>query len=53
MERERNGKAFENIENVVHRIKFIFVYNLWAWFSVFMSQGPSSFIDFVDWLGHP
>ena len=38
-------------EAVVHRIKLIFLYNLWAWSFVFMFQGPSSIVDFVDWLG--
>ena len=43
-----NERAFENLGKAVHRIKFIFLYNLWAWSPVFMNQGPSSFIDFVD-----
>ena len=48
--RERNIRAFENKEVIVHRIKMNFLYNLWVWTLVLWFQGPSSIVDFVDWL---
>ena len=48
--REWNRRAFENKETLVHGIKMNFLYNHWAWTLVFWFQGPSSIVDFVDWL---
>lgn len=48
---ERNGRAFDNKLNSIHRIKLNFLYDLWSWSFVFMSQGPSFLVDFLDWLG--
>ena len=45
---EGNKRAFNNKENYVHWIKLKFLCNIWSWSSIFMTQGPSSF---VDWLG--
>ena len=47
---ERNRRAYKNQEAVVHRIKLNFLYNPWAWSFVFLVKGPSSIVDFVDWL---
>ena len=48
---EQDRKAFNNKENSIHRIKLNFLCNLRAWSSVFLSQAPTSFVDFVNWIG--
>ena len=51
MWQERNRRAFDDKENFVHRIKLNFFCSLWAWSLVYMRQGPSLVVDFVDWIG--
>lgn len=45
---EGNSRAFDNKQNDFDRIEFKFLYNLETGFSVFMIQGLSSIIYFVD-----
>ena len=47
---DRNRREFEDKELFVHRIKSNFLCSLWAWSFVHMSQGPSTVVDFVDWV---
>ena len=48
--KERNSRAFNNEEHSVQGIKFSFLYNLWALSKLFIALGPSSTVDFVDWM---
>ena len=49
--KERNSRAFEIKEHSIHRIKFNFLCNLWAWSNLFITLDPSSIVDFVGWIG--
>ena len=48
---EGNSRAFENKEQSIHGCKSVLLCNLWAWTRGFFGSGPSSVVDFVDWLG--
>ena len=47
----RNKIAFENNVLSIYRLKASFVYLLWLETKLWMKDGPSTLIDFVDWVG--
>ena len=49
--KERNRRAFKNEEQSIQHLKCVFLCNLWNWSRLFLSSGPSSILDFVDWVG--
>ena len=46
--KERNGRAFNDIERVDQTIKYSFVYFFANWARVYIEDHTS--VDFVDWL---
>ena len=50
--KERNSRAFENVEHSILGCKSVLLCNLWAWTRGFFVSGPTFVVDFVDWLGH-
>ena len=48
--KERNGIAFENKEFSIQRLKYSFVSNFWSWAKPCIDEGPTSLINFFDWL---
>ena len=47
----RNKRAFENEEQSGQGLKYAFLCNLWDWSRLFLIFGPSSVVDFVNWVG--
>ena len=47
----RNKIAFENNVLSIYSLKASFVYLLWLETKLWMKDGPSTLIDFVDWVG--
>ena len=46
----RNKVAFEEIELSTQRLKSSFVYLLWSETKMSIKDGPSTLVDFVDWV---
>ena len=46
----RNKVAFEEIELSTQRLKSSFVYLLWLETKMSIKDGPSTLVDFVDWV---
>ena len=47
----RNRIAFEDSVLSIQRLKASFVYLLWLETKLWIKDGPSTLIDFVDWVG--
>ena len=47
----RNKVAFEEEELSIQRPKNSFVYFLWSEMKMFIKDGPSTLVDFIDWVG--
>ena len=47
----KNKRAFKIEEQSVQGLKYTFLCNLWDWPRLFLSYGPSSIVDLVDWVG--
>ena len=47
----RNGIAFEGGVLSMQKLKAFFVYLLWSESKLFIKDGPSTLIDFIDWVG--
>ena len=47
----RNKVAFEEEELSIQRLKNSFVYFLWSEAKLFIKDGPSTLVDFIDWVG--
>ena len=47
----RNKIAFEDSVLSLQRLKTSFVYLLWSETKLWIKDGPSTLIDFVDWVG--
>ena len=48
--KERNGRAFNDVEWADQTIKYSFLYNFVNWARVYMEDHALSMADFVDWL---
>ena len=48
--KERNRKAFDEVERNDQEIKSIFLYTFVDWVRVYIEEHTFSLIDFVDWL---
>ena len=48
--KERNGRAFNGVEQVDQTIKFSFLYNFVNWARVYIEDHTLSMLDFVNWL---
>ena len=48
--KRRNKVAFEEIELSIQRLKSSFVYLLWLETKMSIKDGPSTLVDFVDWV---
>ncbi|KAJ9674403.1 hypothetical protein PVL29_023759 [Vitis rotundifolia] len=48
--KERNRIAFEDSVLSIQRLKAYFVYLLWLETKLWIKDGPSTLIDFVDWV---
>ena len=48
--KERNGRAFNNIERFDQSIKSLFMYTFVNWGRVYIENHTISIIDFIDWL---
>ena len=46
----RNKVTFEEIELSIQRLKSSFVYLLWSETKMSIKDGPSTLVDFVDWV---
>ena len=46
----RNSIAFEDCELSIQRLKASFVYFLWLESKLWIKDGPSTLIDFIDWV---
>ena len=46
----RNKVTFEEIELSIQRLKSSFVYLLWLETKMSIKDGPSTLVDFVDWV---
>ena len=47
----RNKIAFEDSLLSIQRLKASFVYLLWSETKLWIKDGPSTLIDFIDWVG--
>ena len=47
----RNRLAFEGGVLSIQSLKAFFVYLLWSESKLFIKDGPSTLIDFIDWIG--
>ena len=47
----RNKTAFEEEVLSIQRLKSSFVYFLWSETKLFIKDGPSTLVDFIDWVG--
>ena len=47
----RNRTTFEDSMSSIQRLKASFVYLLWSETKLFIKDGPSTLIDFIDWVG--
>ena len=47
----RNKIAFEDSVLSIQRLKASFVYLLWSKTKLWIKGGPSTLIDFIDWVG--
>ena len=48
--KERNRRAFDDVERNDQEIKSIFLYTFVNWARVYLEEHTFSLIDFVDWL---
>ena len=48
--KERNGRAFNNVERADQAIKYSFLYTFVNWARVYIEDHTVSLIDFIDWL---
>ena len=46
----RNSIAFEDCELSIQKLKASFVYFLWSESKLWIKDGPSTLIDFIDWM---
>ena len=44
------GHLKKKKKHSVQRIKLNFLCNIWVWSNLFITLGPSSIADFVDWI---
>ena len=49
----RNKIVFEEEVLSIQRLKSSFVYFLWLEMKLFIKYGPSTLVDFIDWVGRP
>ena len=47
----REKVDFEEEELSIQRLKNSFVYFLWLETKLFIKDGPSTLVDFIDWVG--
>ena len=47
----RNKIAFEEEVLSIQRLESSFVYFLWSETKLFIKDGPSTLVDFIDWVG--
>ena len=47
----RNKVVFKEEELSIQRLKNSFVYFLWSEAKLFIKDGPSTLVDFIDWVG--
>lgn len=47
--KERNKRAFENIEKGDQVIKQTFMYIFWEWVWMYIADSPLSMLDLIDW----
>ena len=47
----RNKVVFKEEELSIQRLKNSFVYFLWSETKLFIKDGPSTLVDFIDWVG--
>ena len=45
-----NYLAFKNGSLAIQRLKHSSVFNLWDWNNMYIGEGISSLIDFLEWL---
>ena len=48
----RNRIAFENDLLSIQRLKSSFVYFIWSEMKLFIKDGPSTLVGFIDWVGY-
>ena len=48
--KERNGRAFNDVEQSNQDIKYSFLYNFMNWVRVYIEDYTLFMIDFIDWL---
>ena len=48
--KERNGKAYNNVERTDQAIKYSFVYYFLNWAMVYIEDHTLYLVDFIDWL---
>ena len=48
--KKRNCLAFKNGSLAVQRLKHSFVFNMWDWNNMYIGEGISSLIGFLEWL---
>ena len=48
---ERNKIAFDDERCSVHRSKTSFVFSLWSWSNVHITENSDSLMDFLVWMG--
>ena len=48
--KERNGRAFNDVERADQAIKYSFLYNFVNWARVSIEDHILSMVDFIDWL---
>ena len=48
--KERNRRAFNNVERFGQSIKSLFMYTFVNWVRVYIENHTVSMIDFIDWL---
>ena len=46
----RSKVVFEEEELLIQRLKNSFVYFLWLETKLFIKNGPSTLVDFIDWM---
>ena len=48
--KERNGKAYNDVERTDQAIKYSFVYYFLNWAMVYIEDHTLYLVDFIDWL---
>ena len=47
----KEQSCFEEEELSIQKLKNSFVYFLWSETKLFIKDGPSTLVDFIDWVG--